>query len=72
MHKQTHLELLNSPLQAFCRGTALFRLQLILCCLQPPEEGAREATELHQLLLTSLNSSRPERVIEEMVEKQEK
>lgn len=68
MHR--HLKLLNSSLQAFCCETALFRLQVILCCLQPPEEGPGEASKLQQLLLASLNNCRPERV--EMAEKKTK
>lgn len=30
-----------------------------MCCLKPPEEGAREPTELKQLLLTGLDGSKP-------------
>lgn len=55
----THLELLNSPLQALCGEVGLFGRQLILCCLKPPEERARVATELEQLLLTGLHGGKP-------------
>lgn len=55
----THLELLNSSLQALRGEAGLFGRQLILCRLKPPEERAREATELEQLLLTRPNGSKP-------------
>lgn len=57
----THLELLNSSLQALCGEAGLFGRQLILCRLKPPDEGAREAAELEQLLLTGLDGSKPVR-----------
>lgn len=55
----THLELLNPSLQALCGEVGLFGRQLILCRLEPPEERARVATELEQLLLTGLNGGKP-------------
>lgn len=56
-----HLELLDSSLQALCSEIGLFGWQLILCCLKPPEEGAREAAELEQLLFTGLDGGKPVR-----------
>lgn len=55
----THLELLNSSLQALRGEVGLFGRQLILCRLKPPEERARVATELEQLLLTGPNGGKP-------------
>lgn len=51
----THLELLYSPLQALCVEVGFFSRQLLLCHLQPPEEGAGKQAELHQLLVTALD-----------------
>lgn len=51
----THLKLLYSPLQAFCVQVGFFSRQLLLCHLQPPEEGAGKRAELHQLLVTTLD-----------------
>lgn len=58
---RTHLELLNSSLQALCGEVGIFGWQLILRCLKPPEEGAGEAAELEQLMLTGLDGSKPVR-----------
>lgn len=55
----THLELLDSSLQAFVVQADLFGGQLVLCRLEPPVDGAREAAELEQLLLAGLNGSKP-------------
>lgn len=52
---------MNPSLQGLCAEVGLFGWQLILCCLKPPEEGAREAAELVQLLLAGLDGCKPAR-----------
>ena len=69
--RDTHLELLDSPLQALCVEVGLFGRQLVLCRLKPPEEGAREAAELEQLLLTGLDGSKPVRGKHRTVEEED-
>lgn len=56
-----HLKLLHPSLQALCGQAGFFGWQLVLCRLKPPEERAREAAELKQLLLAGLDGGKPER-----------
>lgn len=61
-----HLELLDSPLQALCVEAGLLGGELVLGCLEPSGEGAGEAAELEQLLLTGLNGCKPVREMKKM------
>lgn len=56
----SHLELLDSPLQGLCVQVGLFGGQLVLSHLEPPDQGARQAPELQELLLTGLDHCKPD------------